>query len=170
MKYVAILKGKEKEVEVMQYDRNLYRVSIDGESHEIDARLCAHDSVSVLIDHVSYDISFSCEDTRMQLYSRNNYYDIDVLDERRVRMQRVRSELDVSGPEVIKTSMPGKVVRVLVEKGQVVEPGLGIILIEAMKMENEIRCHRGGVVKAVHVSAGQTVEGGPPLVEIEPAA
>ncbi len=85
-------------------------------------------------------------------------------------MQRVRSELEVSGPEVIKTSMPGKVVRVLVEKGQVVEPGMGIILIEAMKMENEIRCHRGGVVKAVHVTSGQTVEGGSPLVEIEPAA
>jgi biotin carboxyl carrier protein len=104
----------------------------------------------------------------VQLNFRNRYFNIEILDERRMRMRGVRSDLDISGPEIIKTSMPGKVVKVLVEPGQQVEPGAGIIIIEAMKMENEIQCRNTGVVKAVHVNAGQAVESDAALVEIEP--
>jgi biotin carboxyl carrier protein len=168
MKYTAILNDKERELEVVQKDRHRYRVTVDGESHEVDARLCSADLLSMLIDNTSYDISFSRDDTRVLLNFRNRHFDIEVLDERRMRMRRVRSELDISGPEVIKTSMPGKVVKLLVEEGQQVEPGTGIIIIEAMKMENEIRCRNGGLVKAILVNAGQAVEGDVVLVEIEP--
>jgi biotin carboxyl carrier protein len=104
----------------------------------------------------------------VQLNFRNRQFDIEVLDERRMRMRRVRSELDMSGPEIIKTSMPGKVVKVLAEQGQEVEPGSGVIIIEAMKMENEIQCRNGGIVTAIHVAAGQAVESDVVLMEIEP--
>jgi biotin carboxyl carrier protein len=168
MKYTTVLNDKEREVEISRQDRHRFRVTIDGEAHEADARLCGPDLLSVLVDNSSYDISFSSDDTRVLLNFRNRHFNIDVLDERRMRMRRVRSELDISGPEVIKTSMPGKVVGVLVEEGQQVKPGTGVVIIEAMKMENEIRCRNGGVIKAVHVSAGQAVEGDAVLVEIEP--
>jgi len=168
MKYTAVLNDQEREVEISREDRHHYRVTIDGETHEVDARLCGPDLLSVLVDDSSYDISFSSDDTRLLLNFRNRHFNIDVLDERRMRMRRVRSELDISGPEVIKTSMPGKVVKVMVEEGQQVKPGTGVVIIEAMKMENEIRCRNGGVIKAVHVRAGQAVEGDTLLVEIEP--
>ena len=64
--------------------------------------------------------------------------------------------------------MPGKVAKILVEEGQKVGPGASVIIIEAMKMENEIRCRNGGVVKAVHVTAGQAIEGDLVIIEIEP--
>jgi biotin carboxyl carrier protein len=168
MKYTAILNDQEREVEVTHEGQHRYRVIVDGQPHEVDARLCAPDLLSILIDNSSYDISFSYDDIRVLLNFRNRHFNIEMLDERRMRMHRVRSDLEISGPEVIKTSMPGKVVKVLVEEGQKVEPGTGVIIIEAMKMENEIRCRNGGLIKAVHVSNGQAVEGNVALVEIEP--
>jgi biotin carboxyl carrier protein len=168
MKYTAILDGKERDIEVIQCDEHRYRVLVDGKPHEVDARNCGSDLLSILIDNTSYDISFSLDETNVQLNFRNRYFNIEILDERRMRMRGVRSDLDISGPEIIKTSMPGKVVKVLVEQGQKVESGTGIIIIEAMKMENEIHCRNTGVVKAVHVNAGQAVESDVALVEIEP--
>jgi acetyl/propionyl-CoA carboxylase alpha subunit len=168
MKYTAIINEKERDVEIIPLDPHRYRVVVDGEPHEVDARLCGGDLLSVLVDRTSYDISFSCDDTNVLLNFRNRYFNIEVLDERRMRMRRIQSELEISGPEVIKTSMPGKIVKLLVEEGQQLSPGAGVIIIEAMKMENEIRCRNGGLVKAIHVNAGQAVEGDTVLVEIEP--
>ncbi len=168
MKYTAILNDRERELEVIQLDEHQYRVMVDGTAHEVDARNCGPDLLSILVDNVSHDISYSHDDIDVQLNFRNRHFDIEVLDERRMRMRRVRSELDMSGPEIIKTSMPGKVVKVLVEEGQEVEPGTGIIIIEAMKMENEIQCRNGGVVTGIHAAAGQAVESDVVLVEIEP--
>ncbi|TNF74372.1 MAG: acetyl-CoA carboxylase biotin carboxyl carrier protein subunit [Acidobacteria bacterium] len=62
--------------------------------------------------------------------------------------------------------MPGRVVALLVEEGQEVESGDGLVVLEAMKMENEIRAETAGVVRKILVSEGQAVEGGDPLFEI----
>jgi biotin carboxyl carrier protein len=71
-----------------------------------------------------------------------------------------------AGGDTVAAPMPGRVVRVEVEVGQQVEAGAGLVVVEAMKMENELRAPRTGVVQAVHVSAGQTVERGAPLVSL----
>ena len=63
--------------------------------------------------------------------------------------------------------MPGRVITVLVAEGDAIEPGQGLIVLEAMKMENEIQAEAAGVVRRVLASPGQTVEGGDPLFEIE---
>jgi len=168
MKYTAILDEKEREVEITRLDPHRFRVIIDGNPHEVDARLCSADLLSILLDNTSYDISFSQNDSNVLLNFRNRHYNIEVLDERRLRMRRVQSELEITGPEIIKTSMPGKIVKLLVEPDQKVEANTGVIIIEAMKMENEIRCRNGGIVKTIHVEPGQAVEGDVVLLEIEP--
>lgn len=169
MKYIAIVHGKERELEVTRHDGGLYRVVVEGESYDIDARVCAPGLLSILVDNTSHDISFSHGDSHVQLTFRNNHFDIEVLENRSLQVPLIRPELEISGPEIIKASMPGKVVKVLVAKGQTVMSGAGIVIIEAMKMENEIRCRSGGLVKAVHISAGELVEGDAVLVEIDPA-
>jgi len=63
--------------------------------------------------------------------------------------------------------MPGKVVRVLVEAGQEVEAGTGLVVVEAMKMQNEMKSPRAGNVVSINVSAGDTVEAGTLLAVIE---
>ncbi len=169
MKYTAILDGQEIEVEVNRSQApHRFQVVVDGQVHEVDARYCATDWLNILIDNSSYDISFTLDRDRVDLNFRSQHFNIEILDERKMRMRRVRTELSLSGPEIIKTSMPGKVVKVLVKEGDRVTPGTGIIIIEAMKMENEIQCRNAGIVKAIHVKANQTVESDVILVEIEP--
>ncbi len=168
MKYTAILNDKEREIQITRRGLYTFQVIVDGQPHEVDARYCSADRLSMLIDNTSHDISFTVDKEDVELNFRNRSFHIKVLDERKMRMRHIRSGLDVSGPEIIKTSMPGKVVKVMVKEGDRVDPGAGVIIIEAMKMENEIQCRNAGIVKAVHVSAGQTVESGAMLIEIEP--
>ncbi|MDH4347769.1 MAG: biotin/lipoyl-binding protein, partial [Gemmatimonadota bacterium] len=69
------------------------------------------------------------------------------------------------GAGILKSPMPGLVVRVLVSAGQAVQAGQGLVVLEAMKMENELRAQAGGVVAAVQIQAGQAVEKGQVLIE-----
>ncbi|HRC87621.1 MAG TPA: acetyl-CoA carboxylase biotin carboxyl carrier protein subunit, partial [Thermoanaerobaculia bacterium] len=71
------------------------------------------------------------------------------------------------GKRQVRAYMPGRVVAVLVEVGATVVAGQGVVVLEAMKMENEIASERGGVVAKVHVAPGEAVEGGDLLFEIE---
>ncbi len=75
-----------------------------------------------------------------------------------------------SGPQTVEAEMPGKVVRVNLAPGDAVGQGQGVVVVEAMKMENEIPSPIDGVVKEVAVSAGQTVEAGAVLFVVEPSA
>ncbi len=77
------------------------------------------------------------------------------------------SPLNVGGG-VVKAPMPGLVVRVEVVVGQRVNVGAGLVVVEAMKMENELRATRAGVVETIHVAAGQTVDKGASLVSFAP--
>jgi biotin carboxyl carrier protein len=72
-----------------------------------------------------------------------------------------------SGPQHVVAPMPGKVVRMLVAQGEAVEPRQGLVVIEAMKMENELRASRAGRVGTVRVAEGQSVEAGALLVTVE---
>ena len=95
-------------------------------------------------------------------------YEVEVVDERAQQIQSLtgrRAPAEVGG--VVRAPMPGLVVRVEVEAGQSVETGAGLVVVEAMKMENELRATRPGVVTEVHVQAGQAVEKGTPLVTLQ---
>lgn len=95
-------------------------------------------------------------------------YEVDAVDERTraIRAMTAASAAPV-GPAPIKAPMPGLVVRVGVAVGDEVAPGQGVVVVEAMKMENELRATAGGRVKAIHASPGQAVEKGTVLVELE---
>jgi biotin carboxyl carrier protein len=83
-------------------------------------------------------------------------------------MRRKRREDEVGGGGVVKALMSGRVVRILVNKGDSVRKGASLVILEAMKMENEIQSPVDGTVDDVFVQAGQTVEGGADLVHIAP--
>jgi pyruvate carboxylase subunit B len=99
-------------------------------------------------------------------------WDAEVLDERTRHIRSLTAGANATrGPATVRAPMPGLVVRVLVEAGQEVPAGAGIVVLEAMKMENELRAPAAGVVKGVRVAAGEPVEKGQVLVELrDPAA
>jgi biotin carboxyl carrier protein len=89
----------------------------------------------------------------------------------RVESERSRDMVGLSrhkaqGAGLVKTPMPGRVIKVLVKEGDEVKVGQPLVVVEAMKMENELGAERDGVVKKVFVSPGATVEGGARLLEI----
>jgi pyruvate carboxylase subunit B len=97
-------------------------------------------------------------------------FEVEVVDERTRQIQALTgARRGPVGGGMIRAPMPGLVVRVEVEVGQRVEAGAGLVVVEAMKMENELRAPRPGVVAAVHVAVGQAVDKGAPLVTVESA-
>ena len=95
-------------------------------------------------------------------------YEVEVVDERTREIQNLTGRRAApDGGGVLRAPMPGLVVRVEVEPGQQVAAGAGLVVVEAMKMENELRAARAGRVAAVHVRAGETVEKGAALVTLE---
>ena len=91
---------------------------------------------------------------------------VDIMDP--LSLKRRGREDDIAGSGVVKALMPGRIVRILVAKGDTVRKGAGLLVLEAMKMENEIPAPADGVVDEIFVSAGQPVDGGAELVHIAP--
>ncbi len=107
---------------------------------------------------------------RWALGAAGERFEVTVVDERTRDIQALtgtRRPPPAGG--VVQAPMPGLVVRVEVTVGQRVEAGAGLVVVEAMKMENELRAARAGVVETVHVAAGQAVEKGAALVTLGPA-
>ena len=95
------------------------------------------------------------------------HYDVEALDERARAIRDLSNEgARASGPAPVVAPMPGMIVRVNVQVGDAVQPGIPVVVMEAMKMENELRAQRAGVVTAVRVQPGAAVEKGAVLVEL----
>jgi biotin carboxyl carrier protein len=97
---------------------------------------------------------------------RGNNHLVTVIDPRRLRTDE-DADRHHHGTAEITAPMPGKVVRVLVEAGEEVEAGAGLVVVEAMKMQNEMKSPRAGAVVSIKVAAGDTVEAGTLLAVIE---
>lgn len=94
-------------------------------------------------------------------------YDVEALDERTRSIRDLTAASEPSGPQPLVAPMPGLIVRVNVEPGDVVAAGQGLVVMEAMKMENELRASGAGTVRRVVVEPGTAVEKGAVLVELE---
>jgi pyruvate carboxylase subunit B len=105
---------------------------------------------------------------RYALFIDGFRYDVEALDERARAIRDITAATaGPLGPAPLVAPMPGLIVRVNVAPGDVVQAGQGLVVMEAMKMENELRTQAGGTVKAVLVQPGATVEKGARLVELE---
>jgi pyruvate carboxylase subunit B len=94
-------------------------------------------------------------------------FDVEALDERTRMIRDLTVAAAPSGPAPLLAPMPGLIVRVAVQPGDTVQPGQGLVVMEAMKMENELRAAAAGTVRAVHATPGTAVERGALLVELE---
>lgn len=168
MRYYATIGGETREVEIESLGGSRYRVAIDGgEAREFDAERLEPQSIHLLVEGRSYDVDLEEENEALNLLVEDELFRVEVLDERRMRLRQAKGKFAVAGPQVVVAPMPGKVVKLLVSPGDAVEEGQGVVVVEAMKMENELRSPKAGKVAEVFVSEGQTVEGRTQLVSIE---
>jgi biotin carboxyl carrier protein len=142
-----------------------WRIRVDGAPVEADAHLVRPGVLSLLIAGQSHRIVLDPDtaDPALHVGPQRIPYRID--DPRSLRSRR--RQAGAEGPVTLKASMPGRVVRVLVEKGDTVAAHQGILVLEAMKMQNEMRSPRDGRVRDLRVSAGATVSAGDILAIID---
>jgi biotin carboxyl carrier protein len=165
VKYIVTVSGRDVEVEV---DGD--QVTVAGRSHTATLSHVAGTPVrQLLLDRRSEALAVEpAGGGRWAITRHGERYDVEVVDE---RTQHIRSLAGTSdrarGPAALKAPMPGLVVRVQVEPGQAVAAGAGIVVLEAMKMENELRASAPAVIKSVHARLGEAVEKGQVLVEFE---
>lgn len=165
MKYTVTIGGQDLEVEV---DGTTVRV--DGK--ELEAHLSPVPGVPLrhlLLGDQSHTIGMQpVEPGNWRLLVDGVTLDAAVVDERTKHIRSLTGGGAArSGPPTLKAPMPGLVLRVLVSPGQAVVPGQGLIVLEAMKMENELRATAAGTVKTVLVEAGAAVDKGKLLLEFE---
>ncbi len=151
------------DVLVLRQDGN-YVVEVDGRRFVVDARKLEGDFFSILTEGRSYEVSVEHDGDGYRVRHGAAELEVAVSDPSR---QAREAKTGPAGPEKIVSVMPGKVVRLLVREGDEVEPGQGVVVVEAMKMENEIASERGGKVTRVATSAGDAVETGALLMVIE---
>ena len=155
-------------VEVEDIDGG-YRLIVDGEPLEVAASLPQPGVLRMVHAGRSHSVDVRAIDDGQEVVLGGVRYDVGVIDERDKAMRLLHDAAGGAGAgEVISTSMPGKVVALLVAVGDAIEPGQGVIVIEAMKMENELKAAHAGVVERVAVAVGDAVEAGAELVVIAP--
>jgi acetyl/propionyl-CoA carboxylase alpha subunit len=119
---------------------------------------------TVLVDGRSYDVFVEVAPTGLIVSIHGQRFEVDVRDPR--RLTRRSAGAGAGGVQTLHSPMPGKVVRVLVAAGDTVEAGQGILVIEAMKMQNELKTSRAGTVLSISAKEGATVTAGESLASI----
>ncbi len=167
-KYYAIAEGKENEYEVQikETSGQEFKIDIDGKEMIVDFVKTGHNLFSLIIDNKSYEIDIHIEDSKYDVLVNGDHYSVEVLDELK-KMLRDRVQRGLQGKQIMLTPMPGVVTKVMVEAGQEVEEGQPLLILVAMKMENQIKAPKSGVVQEVYVRENQTVSIGDKMIVIE---
>jgi biotin carboxyl carrier protein len=163
MKFDARVGETEHEIVVTRLDGE-YVVTLDGVQHVVDARKLEADFYSILYEGKSYEVSVESAGSKYRVRHGAHEQIVELADASRGGREELHKK---GGLADVYSVMPGKVVRVLVAPGDQVHAGQGLVVVEAMKMENEIGSPRAGRVKSVDVAPGQTVEAGARLAVLE---
>lgn len=173
MKLIAEVAGHQHELTLERDAAEPTRVyaTVDGRSYEINAREINAGFHLLLNEARVYKCRVDKTGIRStggaEVYVGNQAYGVTVIDPKRMRSGQRAGAHGVDGSAQIVAPMHGKVVRVLIEQGASVEAGDGLIIVEAMKMQNEMKAPRAGVVLKLNARAGATVNAGDVLAVIE---
>ena len=170
MKYIVNINGRDYQVE---YDESTpAEVSLDGKRMNVNMQQGTHhQNVHMILENESLMFWIERNEEGYHAHCQGRDFNITVEDE---QTRRLKTMLKASGAKTVagtvKASMPGLVVKTMVEPGETVTKGQGLVIVEAMKMENEIQSPVNGKVVKVHVAPQQAVEKGETLLTIEPDA
>jgi biotin carboxyl carrier protein len=166
MTYDIIVDGKTHRVE-LTHGEKLWSCKVDGQEMEVDAAPTARDVLSILIGDKAYEIKRERSlQGELHMVIGSARYAVDVQDPRSLKTRRAVAGAE-AGPQKIKAAMPGKIVRVLVREKDEVKAGQGVIVMEAMKMQNEMKSPKDGRVQKILNAEGSTVNPGDTLAIIE---
>jgi biotin carboxyl carrier protein len=164
MLYDVTIDGKKHQLDLNHADGR-WSCQLDGCDLEVDAVLARPDVLSLRIGNLAYEVKSERVGNDLHLWVGSTRFAVEVRDPRSLR-GRTRLVED-HGPKKITAAMPGKVVRLLVREGDEVEPGRGVAVVEAMKMQNELKSPKKGIVRKLLVEEGDTVNAGEVLAIVD---
>ena len=168
MKLHAELNGEEHEITIRRAGRSVY-AEVDGREYYLEADQPEPGIYLLKHDGKVYQIAVSGpsgQDRPISVSVRQHELEITIFDPRKLRGS-VAAAAAAGGMAEIKTAMPGKVVRVLADAGSEISAGEGVLVVEAMKMQNEMKSPKDGIVKEIRFAEGATVNAGDVLAIIE---
>jgi biotin carboxyl carrier protein len=165
MIYDVTIDGKSYRLELAR-NEGRWKCRLDGREVQMDAVLTRRDVLSVLIDGKAYEVKREWTPTDMHLWVGSARYAAEIRDPRSLRSRRDGSA-GAQGPKKLVAPMPGKVVRVLAREKDEVDAGQGLLVVEAMKMQNEIKSPKKGVLQKVLATEGENVNAGDVLAVVE---
>ena len=168
MKLIAETNKQKHEIEIKRVDEKVF-ADIDGRQYELEASAPEPNVYLFKHDGKVYQIFVSPKQNTNEPFSvnvGNHNFDVKIIDPKRLHGTSSASEQS-DGAAEIKTAMPGKLVRVLVEPGAEIRQGDGVLVVEAMKMQNEMKSPKDGIVKEIRFAEGATVNAGDVLAVIE---
>lgn len=165
MKYIATVEDREFLVEVLD-DRH---INVNGKTYEVDFETVSGQPVySLIVDGKSHEAYVQENDNVWQVLLRGRLYPVRVEDEREKRLRAAAGAgVAETGEFHLKAPMPGLVVSILVSEGQEVKKGQVLLILESMKMQNELKSPRDGIVNRVKVRAGESVEQKQSLLSVQ---
>lgn len=166
MSYLATIGGREVKVEVREIGVNRYQVILDGKEHVVDAQQVQPGLWSILRDFRSFEVDLHRREEEYEALIDGDCYRLEIASEQRRALARSGGK-GAAGKAMVTSPMPGKVVKILVAVGEEVKAEQGVIVVEAMKMENELKTSVAGKVKEIFVEEGEVVEAGARLVYVE---
>jgi acetyl/propionyl-CoA carboxylase alpha subunit len=151
----------------VERDGGRYHVRIGERRYEVDHRALGPWVRSLVVDGESHEAAvFRAGEERWNVGWRGRTAMVELVDPLTHLAAEAHGEGKRGGRQVVTAYMPGRVVVISVEEGATVEPGQPLVVLEAMKMQNEIQADRAATVRKIHVRPGQAVEGGDPLLEL----
>ena len=156
------------DVELLGKDGNKVRLDIDGQPYEVDIVMAENGACSILHDGHSYNAELirSGGGKNYQVNTLFSSYSVDIIDSQAKYLRMRKNSEEKQGDKVV-SPMPGKVMKIPVNEGDLLSAGDIVVVLEAMKMENNIDADRAGVVKEVCIQQGATVMEGDNLIVIE---
>lgn len=168
MKLQAELNNEQYEVTIKQKGEKVF-AKVNGREYELEAGKPEPNIYLIKADNKIFEIFVSPNDDRdkpFQVKVKDIEFDINIFDPKRLRGLGGNAGI-TDGIVEIKTAMPGKLVRILVEEGSEIKSGEGVLVVEAMKMQNEMKSPKDGIVKEIRFDEGATVNAGEILAVIE---
>lgn len=164
MTYDIAIDGKQYRLDLEQREGG-WSCRIDGREVEVDAVLARPNVLSLRIGNKAYEVKCERVGSDQHIWVGSARFAAEVRDPRSLR-SRARAPVE-NGPRKLTAPMPGKVVRVLVSEGAEIEAGGGVLVVEAMKMQNEVKSPKKGTVQKILVKQGTAVNAGDVLAIVE---
>lgn len=173
MYFEAELEGRKYKVDVTEH-RHAWKISLQAEGKEWvhydipkkDYKQ-AEEYISFLFGGKSYLIDVIGQDTEYTVFTRNSFRSIKIYNEEMLLHESLKKGGNLGGDQELKAGMPGKIIEIFAKQGEVVKANKPLLIMEAMKMENEMRAQRDVRIKEIRVKQGDSVESGAVLIKFE---